>query len=271
MSGQGFTVSIADRESRWRQALATKLAESGHVVSVIDDGQACLRALIHQGQRLDLMIVGDGLGGLEPLDAVYLAGKAHEEAKRKRSDWPVQCLMFICPSRQDLELIELLRRRGFTGFVYRSDAIERTAAEVTDSLLTRMRGSARYSVKFSGVITRDGDRKGLSGTVTDLSDTGVHFRLPARHVQGKLAVQEIVRVRFTADLGALQAESLSIDPSRTPTLHIEGTAEVRRVGFTNRLFAADAGIGLRFLELDKGSREALATLLQHCQRGRLSG
>lgn len=169
-------IIIADAPSPWRSELIEVLEREERAIRISEYGHEVRRALEEVVDPPKIIVVGSTLKGIGGIEALYQADRTLVLENKKRPAWPTRSVSLITEVRSDAELLDLLRRRGVTQFLYRDDPIERTAA----AILANLKPTARALVRIDAVAHLD--ETPIAGAVYDISRTGAQLVLANEEV-----------------------------------------------------------------------------------------
>ena len=164
-------IIVGDAPSAWRSDLIDVLEREEPAIRIAEYGHEVRRALEEVRDPPRIVVIGTMLKGIGGLEALFQADRTLTLESKKRPAWPARSVSLITEVRSDAEMLDLLRRRGVTQFVYREDPIERTAAVI----LANLKPMARALVRIDAIAHLDGVR--IPGAVYDISRTGAQLVL----------------------------------------------------------------------------------------------
>ena len=206
---------------------------------VTEVGHELRRALEETAVPPRIIVVGPNLIGIGGLEALYQAERTLLLEKKVRPTWPVRTVSLITEVRSDAELLDLLRRRGATHFIYRDDPIDRTVA----ALLANLKPSSRALVRID--VTAHFEAQAVPGAVYDISRTGAQLVLES---------EELPRMPLVGSSVALQ---LSFRRTR-----LDCAAEVRGLTTKNGSQGKRLVLGLQFKSLDDSASDLLERMIR---------
>src|SRR5262245_17707452 len=119
MMSEGPSVLVVDSDDAWRSDLVQALEAEGVHARCTDNGDKIEPALLGEDGKLSAIVLGRAPHGIGPIEALYRAGTTRSPDK-----WDVTGVFLVTDVRSDLELLELLRRRGVKHFLYGTDPLE---------------------------------------------------------------------------------------------------------------------------------------------------
>lgn len=184
-------IIIAEPPSPWRSELIEALEREEPAIRISEYGHEVRRALEEVVDPPKIIVIGSRLKGIGGLEALYQADRTLILENRTRPPWPTRTISLITEVRSDTEMLDLLRRRGVTQFIYRDDPIERTAAMV----LANLKPTARALVRIDAVAHLDDIR--IPGAVYDISRTGAQLVLANEDVPRPPMIGSEVDIELT--------------------------------------------------------------------------
>ena len=184
---------LADREGPFRDALTAGLNDAFIWPLVTDDGRLVRQALADEARFRTVVVVGHELVGLGALEAIWSA-----YADRARTGAVVRHrTMLVTDLRSDVEMLELLRKRGVNSFIYRDAPIEKIVHQIGGAVFEEQRVAPRHALKISGTVTLGEAR--LPAVLEDLSNSGAQVAVAMRKLVAPPAQGMSIRVQFKLD------------------------------------------------------------------------
>jgi hypothetical protein len=235
---QHARIIVCDSPSPWRTALVQRLEAANSAIRVSDNGQELRRSLEEVVDPPKLIVIGSPLQAIGGLEALFLADRNLFLEKKPRPSYPARTVSLITDVRSDAELLDVLRRRGVTQFIYREDPIDRTASTLLASLAPKLRSV----VRMDALITIA--QKKVQGAVYDLSPTGAQLVFPASEVAQIPAVGTMLEVEMVF---------------RSQMLHCR--AEVRRLTVRDGSAGKRLVLGVQMAALDESLNQTLERMI----------
>jgi hypothetical protein len=197
MASERDAVFIIDHEGPLRTALVGLLTGMGVPTRESGSAKELREALIAEDPPR-VLLVGDELqdgGGLDTVLETF-AVKPAGDAPRS----PILCR--LTDVRADVELLDLLRRRGFKHFIYRDDPHESSAATLRGIFEGSNAAGASCELGVPGVITIESFA--LQCVVAGISESGCSIALTKDGMPRVPPIGEVLDVAFDAhDLSIL--------------------------------------------------------------------
>lgn len=234
-------VLLADFANPWRAAVSNFLEREHCGLRVTDSGEELLAALTDMSELPKLIIVGQALTGMGGLEALYQSSRL--PAKREAVVWPQRAVMLISDSRSDIELLDLLRARGVTGFLYRDDPLEKTMLKIKQNLKGDRRPAERHVIRLDAKV-KIGE-KAYEGAMFDLSLTGAQVICSPRDLVEAPSIGDWIDLDFGYG-----------------DVRVACRGEVCRLSRHKSIFGSGILLGIEFENLDDRRRESLAQALK---------
>ena len=170
-----------------------------------------------------IVVVGHELVGLGALEALWSA-----HAERARTGVTVRHrTILVTDLRSDVEMLELLRKRGVSSFIYRDAPIEKIVHQIGGAVFEEQRVAPRHPLKISGTVVLGEAR--VSAVIEDLSNSGAQVAVAMRKVPVPPAQGMSIRVQFKLD-----------------ELEVDASAIVRRLAVRKALLGDRLVFGVQF-------------------------
>lgn len=236
-------ILLAHLDDPWRASMREAFElESELEVRVTDDGTELLRMLTQPSSGPAAVVVGPGLRTLSGPDALFQAERQMKAAGLSRDAWPVRVIALVTEVRADVDLLELLRQRGVTVFLYGAEPAQRSKAEVMAAVFARRRAHDRLLVELP-IDLEFGGTSARARTV-DLSQGGSMMTVPTKKMKVLPGIGARVVVELTHNDRAIRLDG-----------------EVRRVSEGRRFFQGQVTLAIRFVDLSEQSLAALSELI----------
>ena len=233
-------VLLADFANPWRSALSNLLERENYSLAVTDSGDELLAALVESSELPRLIIVGQALTGLGGLEALYQASRT---PARREAGWPHRAVMLVSDARSDIELLDLLRMRGVTGFLYRDDPLEKTMLKIVKNVRGERRPAERHIIRLDATVKIH--ERSFVGAMYDLSLTGAQVICSPRELVEAPAIGDWIDLEFGYG-----------------DVRIACRGEVCRLSRHQSIFGSGTLLGIEFEALDDQRRESLAQALK---------
>lgn len=227
-------ILLAERTSPWRDRIAEGLRADGQELEVTQNGSTALAAL-HRTPGVDIAVIGIELDEISGIDVVFLASSKGGCTARR--------VLFICPVRSDLELMELIRKRGVAGFLYPNEP----EGTVVDRILAVRHSEARATVRVPCQIETSlrWRTQTRAAVIVNLSTGGAQIELSAKDAPDCPSADERFELSFFWGGATLSCK-----------------AEVRRITERKRIFGGrQLVLGVQFHEISP-SRERLVEIVE---------
>jgi hypothetical protein len=237
-------VLVADVDVEWRSALLEQL-ETHHLpreaIAITEHGIDVQRALLDLESPPTVLVTAHHLRGMGGLEAIYQARLLRTGRPLPERSKPTLCL--IAEVRSDIELLDLLRKRGVRVFVQREDPLEDTVQVILNAHFGDMRGAPRYPVKIPVEIDIEGKR--ALGVIENISDGGCLLAVRDKKVTSGCTVGNQVGLRF------------EVEECKVACL-----AEIRQLTARRKLLGDLVLIGVLFDVADFDSKKTIETIVR---------
>jgi hypothetical protein len=229
-------VLLAGVPDAWHEALTLALGDDAAKMKLTGSGEELKSALVDPNCKV--VVIGDHLTGLSGFDALHASGRTAQTTSE--GGGPIALL--LADIRQDLELIELLQKRGVNGFVHRDTPIDELVARIRSCLYLDSRLARRHLIKANGSIEING--KKVKAFVEDVSSGGALVVGAARKLQG-IAVGQTITLQARVGDTSLKIPFI-----------------VRRIERRKGLLSDQLAFGGSFVEINAEQEQALASILK---------
>jgi hypothetical protein len=223
MSALGEVIFL-DQASTWRDQLRQGLEAEGLKVNCLELGDNLLDILVRPAFSVRGIILGYSRNGDAGLDALHAAWVA----RGKQPLGPrAPALFLVTHVKEDTQLLDLLRERGVSEFIYRTDPLEKSLHQIRGRLFGDRRSSPRHPLFVPCTLALEDTQ--VAGTLEDVSNGGGRCVFRSRKLKRGLKVGETIKLIV-----------------ETPRVRLECSVEVRSVTTHASLLGEQASVGLKF-------------------------
>lgn len=231
-------IVIVDREGPWRNALAQALNDEFCFPELTEDGQRLRHVLASPEPEVRVVVIGQELTGLGAAEALWHASREAPRPAVAAGQKPRPVVLMVTEVRSDVELLDLLHRRGVHGFLYRNDSIDELAFRILAAAFADERDAERTRVKLDVSVTC-GEQFGR-GTLEDLSRGGAQVAVANSRLNPQPVNGDKLQLQFTVE-----------------ALRIRCHAVVRNVTVRKHVLGDRTVFGLQFVDLDADTQGLL--------------